>query len=47
MFEKAIPIASLMEYVAKDITRSKILTTKARLYKAHSLLELGYINEAL
>jgi len=46
LFHKALPLAALMEYVASDITRSKILTVKARLLKASSLLELGYVNEA-
>jgi len=36
-----------MEYISRNITRSKILTVKARLLKASALVELGYINEAL
>jgi hypothetical protein len=36
-----------MEYIASEITRSKVLTVKARLLKASALIELGYINEAL
>lgn len=39
-------MAALMEYTASDITRSKILTVKARLMRATALVELGYINEA-
>lgn len=35
-----------MEYIASDVTRSKILTVKARLMRATALVELGYINEA-
>ncbi len=46
LFEKAIPLATLMEYIASDITRSKVLTVKARLLKALALTEIGYINEA-
>jgi len=47
LYHKALPLAALMEYVARDVTRSKILTVKARLLKASALVELGYINEAL
>jgi hypothetical protein len=36
-----------MEFIACDVTRSKVLTVKARLLKATSLVELGYLNEAL
>jgi len=32
--------------LASEITRSKILTVKARLMRATALVELGYINEA-
>ncbi len=46
LFEKALPLASLMEYIASDIARSKVLTVKARLMKAIALTEIGYINEA-
>ena len=46
LFDKALPLAALMEYTASDITRSKILTVKARLMRATALVELGYINEA-
>lgn len=35
-----------MEYLAADVTRSKVLTVKARLLRAVALVELGYINEA-
>jgi len=47
LFHKALPLAALMEYIAADVTRSKILTVKARLLKASALVELGYINEGL
>lgn len=46
IFEKALPIASLMEYVAFDICKSKQLVVKARILKAIALTEIGYINEA-
>lgn len=46
LYEKALPIAALMEYVAVDITKSKILTVKARILKAIAMVEIGYINEA-
>lgn len=46
LFEKALPLASLMEYIASDITKSRVLTVKARLLKAIALIEIGYINEA-
>ena len=36
-----------MEYLASDVTRSQILTVKARLLRAVALAEIGYINEAL
>jgi hypothetical protein len=36
-----------MEYLARDVTRSKVLTVKARLIKATALVELGYINEGM
>lgn len=35
-----------MEYIASDITKSKILTTKARILKGIALIEIGYLNEA-
>ena len=35
-----------MEYIASDVTKSKILTVKARILKAVALIEIGYINEA-
>lgn len=46
LFEKALPLASLMEYVANEIAKSKVLTIKARLLKSIALIEIGYINEA-
>lgn len=36
-----------MEYVAKHVTQSAILVTKARVLKANALIEIGYINQAL
>jgi hypothetical protein len=47
LFEKALPLAALMEHLASDVTRSQILTVKARLIRAVALAEIGYINEAL
>lgn len=47
LFQKALPLAALMEYVARVVTRSKPLTVKARLLKAQALLEVGLIDEAL
>lgn len=47
LYHKALPLATLMEFVASEVTRSKILTVKARLLKASALVELGHINEAL
>jgi hypothetical protein len=35
-----------MEYLACDITKSKVLTVKARLLKIVALIEIGYLNEA-
>jgi hypothetical protein len=46
LYEKALPLASLMEYIASEISRSKVLTVKARLLKALALTEIGYLNEA-
>ena len=46
MYEKAMPMASVMEYIASEITRSKLLTVKARVMKAIALTEIGYVNEA-
>ena len=46
LHEKSLPLSSLMEYVASDITRSKVLTVKARLLKAIALTEVGSLNEA-
>jgi hypothetical protein len=46
LFEKALPLASLMEYIASEVTKSKVLTIKARILKAIALVEIGYINEA-
>lgn len=47
LFHKALPLAALMEYLAKDVTHSKVLTVKARLIKATALVELGCINEGV
>lgn len=44
--EQAIPLCSLMEYIAMFVTKSKVLVTKARIIKATALVETGYINEA-
>jgi hypothetical protein len=46
LYDKALPLASLMEYIASEISRSKVLTVKARLLKALALTEIGYLNEA-
>jgi|LauGreDrversion4_2_1035121.scaffolds.fasta_scaffold602437_1 hypothetical protein len=46
MPEKSIAVSSLMEYIASDISRSKILTVKSRILKAIGLTEIGYLNEA-
>ena len=45
-YHQALPICALMEYVAQDVTKSKVLVTKARIIKAIALVEIGYINEA-
>ena len=42
----ALPVCSLMEYIAQNVTKSVILVTKARIIKAVALVELGYINQA-
>jgi len=47
LFHKALPLAALMEYIASDVARSKVLTVKARLLKAAALVELGNLNEGL
>ena len=47
LFERALPLAALMEWIAKEVTISKLLTFKARLIRAVALTELGYIHEAL
>ena len=36
-----------MEYVAMYVVKSSILVTKARVFKALALVELGYIDQAL
>ena len=46
LHDKALPLASLMEYISTDIVRSRMLTMKARLLKAVALTEIGYLNEA-
>jgi len=46
LFEKALPLLSLMEYLASDIVKSKVLTLKARILKGIALVEIGYLNEA-
>ena len=43
-FEKVLPVASLMEYVASDVCYSHESLIKARVYKGISLAELGYID---
>jgi hypothetical protein len=35
-----------MEFISSLITRSSVLTVKARISKALALVELGYLNEA-
>ncbi len=35
-----------MEFIASSVARSIVLTVKARISKALSLIELGYLNEA-
>jgi hypothetical protein len=44
--ERSIAVSSLMEYIASDISKSKLLTVKSRLLKAIGLTEIGFINEA-
>jgi hypothetical protein len=46
LHDKALPLASLMEYIAFDTVKSKVLTVKARTLKALCLTEIGYLNEA-
>jgi len=46
LYEKAVPLATLMEYISQEITKSKLMTNKARIVKAIALLETGYINES-
>ena len=46
MYHQVLQLASLMEYIAHSITRSSVLTVKARISKALALVELGYLNEA-
>ena len=36
-FDAAVPLCSLMEYIAGYVTKSKVLVTKARLTKAVAL----------
>ena len=45
-YHQVLPLASLMEYIALNITKSSILVVKARVFKALALTELGYINQA-
>lgn len=46
MYERALPLLTIMEYVAADEVHSAVLVAKARTLKALALGELGYINEA-
>jgi hypothetical protein len=46
MHEKALPLLSFMEYLALEVTKSKVLVAKARSLKGIALAEIGYINEA-
>lgn len=45
-YDKVLPLSSLMEYISVEIVISKAFTVKSRIFKAISLLEIGYINEA-
>jgi tetratricopeptide (TPR) repeat protein len=45
-YAKCLPLTALMDYVAADVTRSKVLTVKARLLHTIALAEIGYIDEA-
>lgn len=45
-YDKILPLSSLMEYISVEIVISKAFTVKSRIFKAISLLEIGYINEA-
>ena len=46
LYEKALPLLSIMEYVALDEVHSPALAAKARALKVVALAELGFINEA-
>ncbi len=46
LYEKTLPLSTLMEYLANDVTKSKCLTVKARIFKVQALIEVGMINEA-
>jgi hypothetical protein len=46
LYDKTLPLASLMDYIASEISRSMFLTVKARLLKALALTEIGYLSEA-
>ena len=46
LYDKALPLAALMEYLACDVVKSKVLTVKARVFKMQALIEIGYLSEA-
>lgn len=46
MYAKSLPLTALMDYIAADITRSKVLVVKARVLRTIALTEMGYISEA-
>jgi len=43
----ALPVISILEYLAYHVTKSAVIVTKARVLKAITALNCGYINEAL
>ena len=47
VYPAVLPLCALMEYIAQKVVKSAVLVTKARALKAHALIEIGYINEAI
>lgn len=43
---KSLPVLSVMEYIATDLTLSVFYSAKSKLLKSIALSNLGYINES-
>ena len=43
---KALPLLTLMDYIATDILRSPFYSVRAKIIKSIALSSIGYLNES-